>query len=207
MLKLFEKYKTFIFLALIISFVLVNIIVIKKEPKIVEKQEVIKKEETANNFKRIKVDVKGCVKAPGVYEFLNYQRIIDAINRAGGLTDNADTSNINLSKILKDEMVVYVYSKEEIINKKVVTKIDDNNDKIDSEIIENYPEKEINNSKISINNASLEQLMTLPKIGKSKAQAIIDYRKKTRFNKLEDLLDVSGIGDSTFELLKDKITL
>ena len=73
--------------------------------------------ETSNKEKKFYVDVKGNVKKPGVYKFKDNDRVIDAINKAGGLTKNADTSNINLSKKLTSEMVVYIYNKNEIKKK------------------------------------------------------------------------------------------
>lgn len=211
MKDLIEQHKTFIFAIVIVSLIIFNLLVAKQKPKVIEKQVTTKEEKTATNENtRIKVDMKGCIKKPGVYEFLDYQRVIDAINKAGGLTEQADTSNINLSKKLDDEMVIYIYSKEEIaLLKENEEKEIETNFKEELETFEpkEVPEKEIVNKKVSINTASLEELMTLPKIGESKAKEIIEYRKKTTFTKLEDLLNVSGIGQSTYEQLKEFITL
>ena len=68
--------------------------------------------------KKIKIDIKGAVKNPGVYELDDNTRVIDAINVSGGLTAKADTSSINLSKVLKDEMVIVIYTKDEILKAK-----------------------------------------------------------------------------------------
>lgn len=217
--EIISKNKVFIILVVIIS-VILSIVLINQGNKKVEEVSPKIKTTKSNKVetKRIKVDLKGCINNPGVYEFLNYNRVIDAIEKAGGLTENADTSNINLSKKLDDEMVIYIYSKEELEEKK-------QNEELSSEIVSSdnsynnissnetalyevpNEQKELNTGKVSINNASAEELMTLPKIGESKANAIIEYRKKQAFLKLEDLMKVSGIGKSTYELLKDKIAL
>lgn len=207
MKDLIDKNKGFIVLVVLVSLILFNLIIAKPKEKVIESDSVSKTDKATDTYKRIKVDLKGCIKKPGVYEFLDYQRIIDAIEKAGGLTEEADTSNINLSKVLEDEMVIYIYSKQEIEEQKTSKNVEP----IESENLiaapEEIPEKNISNSKISINKASLEELMTLPKIGESKAKAIIEYREKQPFTKLEDLMEVSGIGEATYELLKDQIVL
>lgn len=204
---LIDKNKGFIVLVVLVSLILFNLIIAKPKEKVIESDSVSKTDKATDTYKRIKVDLKGCIKKPGVYEFLDYQRIIDAIEKAGGLTEEADTSNINLSKVLEDEMVIHIYSKQEIEEQKASKNVEP----IENENLiiapEEIPEKNISNSKISINKASLEELMTLPKIGESKAKAIIEYREKQPFTKLEDLMEVSGIGEATYELLKDQIVL
>ena len=192
----------------------------------VEKNEVKKEEE--NEYKTLFVDIKGSVNNPGVYELDEGKRVIDAINLAGGLTQNADTINLNLSKKLIDEMYIVVYSKDEIYNyKKSAEKPKEeikcasvecicpdikndacistqNNDKNTNATEETQVSKE----KISINKASKEELMNLSGIGESKAEAIISYRTENgSFQNIEDIKNVSGIGDSVFEKIKDKITL
>ena len=143
-------------------------------------------------------------------------RVIDVINLAGGLTVNADTSVINLSKKVIDEMVIIVYSKDEVTNFKKTKEIeqqvqeqciqkDENSLKNDACISSN---KNTNMTKVSINNASIEELMTLPGIGESKAKDIIDYRTKNGpFKKLEDLKNIHGIGENVYNNLKENITL
>ena len=219
MKEILEQHKTFIFGIVVISLIIFNLIVASQKPEVVEKQVTTKDEKTTNDeVNRIKVDIKGCVKKPGVYEFLDYQRVIDAIKKAGGLTELADTSNINLSKKLEDEMVVYIYSQEQVAKLKeaktseekeaIINKIENQLETYDP--MEEVEEKEVineDNNKVSINNGTLEELMTLPGIGESKASAIIEYRKKTKFETLEDLLNVSGIGNATYEQLKEYITL
>ena len=157
------------------------------------------------------VDVKGNVKNPGVYEFKENDRVIDAIDKAGGLSKNADTSNINLSKKLTSEMVIYVYSKNDIKNKDSLSCSNICN----TEVIEinNCIEKTSNvinstNNLVNINTASIEQLLTLTGIGESKAKSIIEYRETNGlFKNIEDVKNVSGIGDALFNKIKDKITV
>lgn len=213
MKEIINEHKSFIILVVLVSLILFNLIVLRKDEEVIESEPITKTDKQEETIKRIKVDLKGCIKKPGVYEFLDYQRIIDAIDKAGGLTEQADTSNINLSKVLEDEMVIYISSKEEIeAMKQDESKAEDiviktEGAEITTEPYEFVPEKEITSDKISINKASLEELMTLPKIGESKAKAIIEYRKKNPFTKLEDLMQVPGIGEATYELLKDQIIL
>ncbi len=150
----------------------------------------IEKDDEIINSKMI-VDIKGEIKNPNTYEALDGERIIDVINKAGGLTDKADVSNINLSEKVYDEMIIIIPSKES--NKEIITK----NEK-DSVVK--------SDSKISINNASIEELMTLDGIGKTKAKNIVDFRNKNgKFKSIEEIKNVSGIGDALFEKIKNSI--
>lgn len=169
------------------------------------------------------VDVKGAVNAPGVYEVDEGKRVIDAINLAGGLSDKADTINLNLSKKLTDEMYIVVYTKEEIYNyknsnensKEIVCASfececpDTHNDAcIKESKADNNNKAEKTNDKVSINTASKDELMTLPGIGESKAKAIITYREENgAFKSIEDVKNVSGIGDALYEKIKDNVIL
>lgn len=153
------------------------------------------------------VDVKGSVKNPGVYEFTNGERVIHAIEKAGGLSKNGNTSNINLSQKLTSEMVVYIYSNTEIKNGAKSINCNTTCDCNSVEINNCYQEEQTNN-KININTANLEELLTLSGIGESKAIAIINYRNENGlFITIEDLTNVSGIGLTIFEKIKDKITV
>ncbi len=188
----------------------VNFDINKEEDKEIEETE----DEVLNDY--VQFDVKGEVNAPGTYKLENGLRVIDAINQAGGLTNNADTSLINLSKKVTDEMVIIVYSTEEIANY-IQTK---ENENIEQELCSSNSELKndacIDNDNImesvtgviNINYASMEELMTLPGIGEGKAQDIIDYRSEHGlFSVIEDLMNVSGIGESTFASLKENITV
>ena len=124
------------------------------------------------------VDIKGSVKKPGVYKANENMIVNDLIKLAGGLTKNAYTKNINLASKLKEGMVIYVYSKNEVTTTTITTKI--LND------VEYSVPTESNNpvsGKVNINTASLEELLTLTGVGESKARAIIEYRSTNKFNK------------------------
>lgn len=169
---------------------------------------------------KIKVDIKGAVKNPGVYEVNENSRVSDVINVSGGLTNEADTSVINLSKNVVDEMVIIIYTKDEINEMKkgstsikyiekecICPKLE--NDACIEDKIDNIPDNEINsNGKVSLNKATLDELMTLDGIGEKKAQAIIDYRNKNNgFKTIEEILEVDGIGSTTYEKIKDRLAL
>ncbi|HHZ18734.1 MAG TPA: ComEA family DNA-binding protein [Acholeplasmataceae bacterium] len=126
------------------------------------------------------VEVKGEVKKPGLYVLDAEARVNDLIILAGGFTGNADTTGVNLAARLTDGMVVHIASRSE-----------------DEETV-----------KISINSASVEELMRLPGIGESRARSIVDYRKEHgRFNSLEELVNVNGISKNLLEQIKEIICL
>lgn len=138
---------------------------------------------------KIFVDVKGAVKHPGVFETTKDKRVKDLIEEAGGLLDDADTSTLNLSQKVKDQMVIYVLKHGE-----KPKQISDGGTSSSSGDV------------ININTANLEQLMKISGVGKTKAEAIISYREKNGdFKKKEDITKVRGIGKATFEKIKDKI--
>jgi len=170
---------------------------IKEEKKVAEK--------VANFY----IDIKGAVKKTGVYLVNDGERVIDAIEKAGGLKKNANTSNINLSKRLQSEMVVVVYTDKEVKSGKKSLECDT---KCDCEVIEinNCIENEtkVNSTKVNINKASIEELMALSGIGESKAKAIVSYREENGdFNNIDELKNVSGIGESLFEKIKGSIII
>ena len=141
--------------------------------------------------------------------------VIDVIEKAGGLTKNANTTVINLSKKIIDEMVIIIYSNSEVKNfektKEKEQQVQEQCIQKDSNALKNdacINENTSTSSKISINKASLEQLQTLPGIGEAKAKDIISYREQNGpFTKLEDITKVSGIGENVFVKIKDYITL
>ena len=149
------------------------------------------KDEKAENRhdEKIFVDVKGAVKHPGVFETTKDKRVKDLIEEAGGLLEDADTSTLNLSQKVKDQMVIYVLKHGE-----KPKQISDGGTSSSS------------GDMININTANLEQLMKISGVGKTKAEAIISYREKNGdFKKKEDITKVRGIGKATFEKIKDKI--
>ena len=142
--------------------------------------------------------IDGCVNKPGVYSFKKDDRIKDIVELAGGFTQDADTKSVNLAMKLKDEMKVYIPSKTE------TSKAQNNN--IESSYI--FTIKYNNsNSLVNINTADSNKLQTLPGIGPSKAKKIIEFREKNQFKKIEEIKNVDGIGDKTFESLKSLITI
>ena len=138
---------------------------------------------------KIFVDVKGAVKHPGVFETTKDKRVKDLIEEAGGLLDDADTSTLNLSQKVKDQMIIYVLKHGE----KPKQMSDGGSSSSNTDVI-------------NINTANKEQLMKISGVGKTKAEAIISYREKNGdFKKKEDITKVRGIGKATFEKIKDKI--
>ena len=153
--------------------------------------EINNKDEKAENRhdEKIFVDVKGAVKHPGVFETTKDKRVKDLIEEAGGLLDDADTSTLNLSQKVKDQMVIYVLKHGE----KPKQMSDGGSSSSNTDVI-------------NINTANKEQLMKISGVGKTKAEAIISYREKNGdFKKKEDITKVRGIGKATFEKIKDKI--
>ena len=240
-----EKYYYLIIIFLLL--VTITIVLIKPSRKVAN----IVKEYSSNNIQdlsssddsNIKVEIKGMVLNPGVYELENGKRVNDLIEVSGGLLENANTNYLNLSKKLKDEMIIIVYSNDEINSFKENKNSNYENIKIecncpdtinnacmdigdisheDNITYENNSENKNSNSenknldsnisdidpKISINDADEENLTKISGIGSSKAKSIIEYRKQNgNFKTIEDIMNVSGIGKSLFEKIKDYITV
>lgn len=172
-----------------------------------EKVEELPKEEKKEEVSTVIVDIKGNVNNPGVYEVENGKRVNDVINMAGGLTIDADTSNINLAKMVTDEMTIVIYSKEEVLEKykSEVCICDCPYITNDACITETTTEE---NNLININIASIDELMNLPGLGEAKAKSIIEYRNKNgNFTSIDSIKEVSGIGEAIFEKIKDYITV
>lgn len=188
------------------------------DDKNTSKEIVNKKSDNVEKKKtRIKVDIKGSVVTPGVYEVDSNSRVIDIINIAGGMIEDADTDSINLSKKVQDESVIIIYSHEDMENNKksYEEKIEycqkDNNDACVDEVVtfdNSNDTKENESSIININKASVSDLMKLSGIGESKAKNIIEYRDANGgFKDINDIKNVKGIGDSIFDKIKDHITI
>lgn len=142
------------------------------------------------------VDVKGAVNHPGVYQVSPNSRIQDAIQLAGGLTNEADQKQINFAQKLEDQMVVNVPKiGEEKVQETTTTNVKGTSG--------NQGAKD---SKVNINTATVEQLMTLKGVGQKKAEAIIEYRKKNgSFKSKEELMKVRGIGKKMFETFQERV--
>ena len=151
-----------------------------------EKTEVSTTQETV-----IFVDIKGAVKNPGVYQMKVGDRVKDALEAAGGLTEEADSQKVNLAKRLEDQMVI------------VVPKVGEEAEEIPAGETRNEATKE---GKVNINTATVEELKTLKGVGEKKAEAIIEYRKKNgSFQTKEDLMKGRGIGKKLFESFEERI--
>ncbi len=175
-------------------------------------------EEEQNDSNKLRVDIKGAVRNPGVYELETGSVVNDLIKASGGLMSNADTSNLNLSKKLANEMVIIVYTKDEVKEMKQSDKLGDANiiDDLNenSSIIGGSSESSKKNTtsktsgKVNLNTASKEELETLNGIGSSKAESIIQYRSTCgAFRTIEDIKNISGIGDAVYAKIKDYITV
>ena len=174
-----------------------EIVDIFKEP------EEIKQEES--NIRKVIVDIKGMINNPGVYEVDSNLRVNDVIELAGGLKEGADTSNINLAKLVSDEMTIIIYSTEEVLEKFKQEVCICNCPYIQNDACINSNN---DSNLININTAGIEELTTLPGIGDVKAEAIIKYRSEVgKFKTKEELLNVEGIGEALFEKIKDNITV
>lgn len=244
-IKEFFENKKRILISLIVMLILIIIILVfliinKKSSKdikeSIEIETKVEKVETEKNIEKkeelctVKVDIKGYINNPGLYEVECSKRVNDVIELAGGLKKNADTTVLNLGKKVFDQMVIIVYSNEDVLSFNETRKKEIEKDEkcLNKEIIKNdacitkedriessfsissESVKEIDDTKklISLNSANKEELMTLPGIGESKALAIIAYREENGlFNNTEELKNIKGIGDKMFEKIKDYITV
>lgn len=234
-MKQIKKYKYLITIILILSIIMLGIIIkinLDKNKELNIDNEIFsyeKEEDVKEKISEYKVDIKGAIANPGVYIGNDNTRVIDIIDMAGGLLENSDITVINLSKKVFDEMVIIIYTKEEL--EKMLNGEEINYDNIitDKEIL--FPdikndaviEEETNTSNnestkeeskteeisiVNINTASIEELDSLPGIGSSKAQNIIDYRNiNGKFGSIEEILNVNGIGTALYEQIKAYITV
>ena len=155
----------------------------------------VKKEEKEESLEQelITVDVKGAVKAPGIYDLPVGSRVNDAVQKAGGLTEQADSKSINLAQKVSDEALVYVPTKGEEANQQANSGASSSTNK---------------EKKVNLNKASLEELKQVKGLGGKRAQDIIDHRETNgKFKSVEELKKVSGIGAKTIEKLKDYVTV
>ena len=155
----------------------------------------------SNNEKKIEnktitVEIKGAVNKPDVYILDENSIINDLIALAGGVTESADLKSINRAKKLQNHEMIYIADKNEESNNSSVSVNTSSGSSSQSEIL------------VDINTATTEQLKTLNGIGDSKAKSIIEYRDQNGgFKSIEEIKNVTGIGDKMFEKVKDKITV
>lgn len=140
------------------------------------------------------VDISGAVVNPGVYEVSSSTRLFQVIEMAGGLADNADVDSLNRAEIVYDGQKIIVGTAS--------------NSEIGTEAFSEGSQSGITNGKVNLNLADSATLQTIPGIGPSKAERIIDYRTTHgRFKKAEDIMNITGIGEKTFESIRDYITV
>lgn len=174
--------------------------------------------ETTSEY--VYVDVKGAVKHPGIFKVKNSMRVDDAINLAGGMLKTADRKHINLAQRLTDQQVVYVPIRGEIkgaatgtVDAEVAAPVSSDstttsasNDSTSSS--ETTGGSESTGGTVNLNSATKEQLQTLTSIGDKKADQIIQYREAHgKFKSIDELKEVQGIGDKTFEALKPQLSV
>lgn len=156
----------------------------------------VKKEEKEESPEQdlITVDVKGAVKSPGIYDLPVGSRVHDAVQKAGGLTEEADSKSLNLAQKVSDEALVYVPTKgEEAAGQQAASGTTPSTSK---------------EKKLNLNKASLEELKQVKGLGGKRAQDIIDHREANgKFKSVDELKKVSGIGAKTIEKLKDYVTV
>ena len=183
-------------------------------------------EEKEDNETLIVVHISGAVKKEGIIELKAKSRIADAIDKAGGIREDAYIEDINLAYILEDGMKIHIPTKQEKQEQEIQEKSQNEQSKntnqnkditnkyittssgikeIEKEISTNQKEEKV---KININTATQAELETLTGIGPTTAMKIINYREQNgKFKKIEDIKQVSGIGDGKFEKIKNQITV
>lgn len=160
----------------------------KKEGSTIDDKEKMTQEQVV-------VDVKGAVERPGIYTMTAPVRIYQVIQQAGGVVPDGDTSSLNLAEQVVDGSVLYVPRKGETPPDMATTSIGSQT-----------PSNKTSSSKININTATAEELDKLNGLGPSKANAIVEYRKEHgKFQKIEDLTQVPGIGEKTIEQFRDQV--
>lgn len=168
-----------------------------EQPMVSEAQQAV--EEEVALPESVIVDVKGAVKYPGVVQLTTEDRVMDAIEAAGGYTELANPVTINHAQKLVDEMVIYVPQQGENVEELAIQSAA-------AATIAGASSGAKDDGKVNINTATEAELTTLSGIGPSKAAAIITYREENGgFKTIEDLKNVSGIGEKTFEKLQNSI--
>lgn len=167
---------------------------LQSDPKETQKKS---EEEKDKPSEKIMVDIKGQIKQPGVYQANTGERVIDVISRAGGVTEQADQGQVNFAEHVQDEMVIYIPAKGEGVP---------SSGSSGGQAAQGGAGQ--NEGKINLNKADEAELQNLPGIGPAKAAAIIEYRNTSGpFKAVEDLKNISGIGEKTFEKLKDSVVV
>ncbi len=182
------KYKAYLMIVIVVLISAFSIVYQNYKDK--SKLYINNNEIEVNKYEnKIAVYITGEVNSPGVYYVDSEYRLNDLVNLCGGLTENADVTDINLAEKLNDSDKIDIPKK----TKNVYESTD--NDEISDE----------NNGLININKASKEELKSLNGIGETLANNIIEYRKNNKFEIVEDILNVNGIGNSKYEAIKEYI--
>lgn len=161
----------------------------------VETQEYVENSEKSGVY----VYICGEVAAPGVYELSKDSRIYEAVDAAGGFTENAARESVNLASKVSDGMQITIYNREEAASLPAGS----------GSAVGNTGQGGTSGSGlVNLNTATKEELMTLKGIGEAKAEDIIRYREKSGgFKKIEDIMKISGIKEAGFQKIKDDITV
>ena len=158
------------------------------QEKEIEKKGKPKISDTKEQKRTIIIDVKGAVNKEGVYEMKEGDRVKDAVQKAGGFLSEVDMKKVNLAQIVQDQMLLYIPSKNESEQGMFTSSKED--------------------GKIRINTAAKEQLEKITGIGSRKAESILKYREEHGpFQKIEDLLEIDGIGAKSLEKIKGQIII
>lgn len=201
---LVQKYKQYIIGGMILLGIACSVIVfilVDTTPDNVPNDELVmasvsssQSSELNSSSQQIYVDIKGAVEKPGMYKGTANMRVWDAVLLAGGVNNTADTKQVNFSERIADQMVIYVPEIGEVIE-------------MSEKSSESQESQTKDTGKINLNQASETELQTLSGVGQKKAQEIIRYREENGgFKTIEDLKNISGFGEKTFEKLKDSIT-
>ena len=164
------------------------------------------KEKNVENENTIIIHITGSVKKPGIVKLKEGSRIEDAIEEAGGLTENADITKVNLAYIVEDGTKIKIPSSsdEDIGDEEII----DNRSGENIIVEENISSSNKNNQIVNINKATEKEFQSLPGIGPSLASKIVEYRsQKGKFESIEDIKNVTGIGSGKYENIKDLITV
>lgn len=153
----------------------------------------------------IVVSVQGAVRLPGVYRFAETQRVMDAIQEAGGLSESADTATLNLAAVLVDATTIIVpqHGTEEPVVSHASYLLAQQS----PGAVNGGAAPESTADKININTATVTELETLPGIGPTYARAIVNRRDQAPFRSIEDIQEVHGIGEKRFDQMRDLITV
>ena len=190
--QIIKKYKIQIICIVIIILSIISVII-----QYVDKNNYMKVNSKNVNNKdgKIAVYINGAVKNPGVYYLNENARMYELLDMCGGTLEGADINSINLAKKLNDsDMITINEEKNKLCNLR---------DGEYDDLFENNNTE--NNGKVNINEASKSELMSVNGIGEQTANKIIEYRSTTKFNEIEDIMNVNGIGNSKFENIKNYI--